>query len=157
MSDAQLKTVSQCCSPHKNTFLLIIKCPVKDGFLSTILPTSGYYPRVSGIPGLQLQGKIREKKVLGRLRSEINPCTHLGGGLVSQLCPTLATPWSCSPPGSSVHGISEARILEWVATSSSRGSSWPRYQTRVSCIAGGFFTYWATTPYTQVIRRRCCL
>ena len=50
----------------------------------------------------------------------------------------------CSPPGSSVHGISQARILEWVAISFSRGSSWPRDQTHVFCIAGGFFTIWAT-------------
>ena len=49
----------------------------------------------------------------------------------------------CKPFGSSVPGISQARILEWVAISSSRGSSWPRDQTRVSCIAGRFFT---TTP-----------
>ena len=41
----------------------------------------------------------------------------------------------CSPPGSSVHGISQARILEWVAISSSRGSSWPRDQTPISCIS----------------------
>ena len=47
---------------------------------------------------------------------------------------------SYSPPGSFVHGISQARILEWVAISSSRGSSQPRDQTRVSCVAGGFFT-----------------
>ena len=46
----------------------------------------------------------------------------------------------CSPPGSSVHGISQARILEWVATPFSRGSSWPSDQIQVSCIAGGFFT-----------------
>ena len=48
-----------------------------------------------------------------------------------------------SPPGSSVHGILQARILEWVAMPSSRGSSQPRNQTHVSCvscIAGGFFT-----------------
>ena len=49
----------------------------------------------------------------------------------------------CSPPGSSVHGILQARILEWVAISFSRGSSWPRNQTRVSCIAGRWFTNWA--------------
>ena len=58
-----------------------------------------------------------------------------GGGLVAQLCPTLATPrtvsdpldpMGCSPPGSSVHGIFQARILEWVAISFSRGSSPPR-------------------------------
>ena len=46
----------------------------------------------------------------------------------------------CSPPGSSVHGILQARILEWVAISFSRGSSWSRYQIHVCCIAGRFFT-----------------
>ena len=45
----------------------------------------------------------------------------------------------CSPPGSSVHGILQARILEWVAMPSSRGSSWPRDWTQVSCTAGEFF------------------
>ena len=55
---------------------------------------------------------------------------------------------SCDPvnlrlPGSSVHGISQARILAWVAIFSFRGSSQPRDQTQVSCIAGGFFTSWA--------------
>ena len=50
----------------------------------------------------------------------------------------------CGPPGSSVHGISQARIMEWVAISFSRVSSRPRDQTWVSCIAGKFFTLWAT-------------
>ena len=50
----------------------------------------------------------------------------------------------CSPPGSSVHGILQARTLEWVAIPFSRESSWPRDRTWVSCIAGGFFTIWAT-------------
>ena len=50
----------------------------------------------------------------------------------------------CSLPGSSVLGILQARILEWVPTSFSRGFSWPRNQTWVSCIAGRFFTNWAT-------------
>ena len=49
-----------------------------------------------------------------------------------------------SPPSSFVHGIFQARILEWVAISFSRGSSWPRYQTQVSCIAVRCFTVWAT-------------
>ena len=64
--------------------------------------------------------------------------------LVIQLCPALRDPVDCSLPGSSVHGILQARILEWVAISFSRGSSWPRDQTQVSCIAGSFFTIWAT-------------
>ena len=46
---------------------------------------------------------------------------------------TLCAPMDCSPPGSSVHGISQARILEWVVTSFSRGSSQPRDRTRISC------------------------
>ena len=50
----------------------------------------------------------------------------------------------CSPPGSSVHEILQARILEWVAMPFSRGSSWPKGRTQVSCIAGRFFTIWAT-------------
>jgi len=64
--------------------------------------------------------------------------------LVAQSCLTLSDPVDCSPPGSSVHGILQARILEWVAISFSRGFSRPRDQTRVSCIAGRFFTNWAT-------------
>ena len=54
-----------------------------------------------------------------------------------------------SPPGSSVHGISQARILEWVAISFSRGSSQIRDQTHIFCIAGGFFT--TEPPETLVI------
>jgi len=59
---------------------------------------------------------------------------------VTQLCLTLCDPMDCSPPGSSIHGILQARILEWVAIPFSRGSSQPRNQTWVSCIAGRFFT-----------------
>ena len=53
---------------------------------------------------------------------------------------TLCDPVDCSPPVSSVHGILQARILEWVAIPFSRGSSQPRDRTQVSRIAGGFFT-----------------
>ena len=62
---------------------------------------------------------------------------------VSQSCLTLCDPMDCSLPGSSVHEIFQARILEWVAISFSRGSSRPRDQTWVSHIAGRFFTIWA--------------
>ena len=64
--------------------------------------------------------------------------------LVTQSCLTLYNPMDCSPPGSPVHGILQARILEWVAISFSRGSYRPRDQTQVSCTAGGFFIVWAT-------------
>ena len=53
-------------------------------------------------------------------------------------------PMDCSLPGSSVRGIFQASILEWVTISSPRGSSWPRKWTWVSCIAGRFFTNWVT-------------
>ena len=59
-------------------------------------------------------------------------------------CPTLCDPVDCSPPGSSVHGILQARILEWVAISFSRGSSQPRDRIQVSHIAGRHFNLWAT-------------
>ena len=55
-------------------------------------------------------------------------------------CPTLCDPMDCSPPGSSVHGILQARMLEWVAIPFSRGSFQPRDQTQISCIADGYFT-----------------
>ena len=58
--------------------------------------------------------------------------------LVTQSCPTLCDPMDCSPPGSSVHGTFQARILEWVAISFSRGSSRPKDQTWVSCTADRF-------------------
>ena len=65
--------------------------------------------------------------------------------LVAQSCPLLCDPMDCSPPGSCVHGILQARMLEWVAIPSSRGSSWPRDQTWLSCIADRSFTIWALT------------
>ena len=52
-----------------------------------------------------------------------------------QLCPTICNLMDCSPPGSSVHGSLQTRILEWVAMSSSRGSSPPRDQTRTSSVS----------------------
>ena len=68
---------------------------------------------------------------------------------VTQSCPTLCDPVDCSPPGSSVHGILQARILEWVAISFSRGSSRPRDWTQVSCIAGRRFNIWAIRGYSK--------
>ena len=63
---------------------------------------------------------------------------------VTQSCPTLCNPMDCSLSGSSVHGIFQARVLEWVAISFSTGSSRPRDRTQVSHIAGRQFTIWAT-------------
>ena len=64
--------------------------------------------------------------------------------LVAQLCRTLCNPLDCSLSGSSVHGISQARILEWVAISLSRGTSRSRDQTWVSRIGRWILYHWAT-------------
>ena len=64
--------------------------------------------------------------------------------LVAQSCPILCDPMDCNLPDSSVHGILQARILEWVAISYSRESSWPRNRTHISCIVGRLFIIWAT-------------
>ena len=66
-----------------------------------------------------------------------------------QSSPTLCNPMDFSLPGSSVHGIFQARVLEWVAISFSRGSS-PQDRTQVSHIAGGRFTAWATREALKV-------
>ena len=79
--------------------------------------------------------------------SELVACKYSGEFCVilallhylTQSCPTLCDPTDCSPPGFSVHGIFQARILEWVAVFFSRGSSQPRDRTQVSCIAGKHF------------------
>ena len=73
------------------------------------------------------------------------------GCSVAQLCPILCDPMDCSPPGSSVCGIPQARILEWVAVSSSRASSWPRDWTWVSSIfcIGRRILYYCTTWEAQ--------
>ena len=68
---------------------------------------------------------------------------------VTQSCPTLCDPVDCSPPGSSVHGIHQARILKWVGISFSRGSSQPRDWIQVSHIAGRYFTLWDTRAMVE--------
>ena len=84
-------------------------------------------------------------------------CSVLGeplylGCFVTQSCLTRSDPMDCSPPSSSVHGILQARTLEWVVMSSSRGSSQPREQTQVSGIAGRFFTVRASRDH---LKDRC--
>ena len=84
-----------------------------------------------------IQSEISRRKQT----SGINSCAVLC--LVAQSCPPLCDPVDSSPPGSSVRWIFQMIVLEWLAISSSWGSSQPRDQTRVSCvsrIAGGFFT-----------------
>ena len=70
--------------------------------------------------------------------------------LVDQLCLTLYDPLDYSPPSSSVHGIVQVRILEWLAIPFSRGSSWPRDRSHISWISGRFYTVRPTgeAPYS---------
>ena len=70
---------------------------------------------------------------------------------VVQSCPTVCNPTDCSLPVSSVHGIFQARILEWVAISSSRGSSQPRDRTCIGCWALYLFTTWEAQKACELI------
>ena len=72
-------------------------------------------------------------------------------------CLTLCDPMGCSPPGSSVHGISQARILEWVAISFSRGSSQSMNQTHVSSIGRRILYQWATREAPIGTHTRCSI
>ena len=100
--------------------------------------------------GLQAIGVVESRMWLSDYHSLTHSLiTHLAEPsemkvLVTQSCQTLCDHTDCSPPGSSVHGISQARILEWVVILFSRGSPQPRDWTCISHIVSGFFTIWAT-------------
>ena len=120
------------CPIHKRKYLILMKSTyltlsgsVRNevgnlDLLGTIGKTTGSQPGIAFLPSVQLVGESESE--------------------VAQSCPTLCDPMDCSLSGSSVHGIFQARVLEWVAISFSRGSSRPRNRTRVSCIAGRRFT-----------------
>ena len=86
--------------------------------------------------------KVRRQKVLllgaawFLVKSSVCVCV-----LVAQSCKTLCDPMDCNPPGSSVRGILQARVLEWIAMPSSRRSFQPRDRTQISCIVGRLFTF----------------
>ena len=100
------------------------------------------YRKVAGA----VQNAIQCDHVISDKRKRATPQTSLDClfkrvvVLVVQSCLTLCDPMDCSLPVSCVHGILQARIVEWIAISFSRGSSQPRDQTLVSCIAGKLFT-----------------
>ena len=77
-----------------------------------------------------------------------------------ELCLTFCDPKDCSPPGSSVHGVLQARILEWVTITFSRGSFYPRDRTWVSCIAGRLFAIsppGKSAPPQEALKSSVCL
>ena len=78
---------------------------------------------------------------------------HMRACSVAQLCPSLCDPMDCSPPGSSVHGIFQTRILESVAVSFSRGSSWPRDRTHVSWAIRDILGYQLLIVLTKDIKK----
>ena len=94
--------------------------------------------RWSGLPGLLSDTKESENEVV-------------------QLCQTLCNPVDCSPPVSSIHGIFQTRILEWVAISFSRGSSPHRDQTWVSHTTGRLLTVWASRDPIQISKSKAYL
>ena len=128
--------------------------------LCWLLLLSLIIPRETVIqPSLKQRNTILEEFVIFEIKKPIKKCfwdVYLFCGLyyalcclinvwvclVIKWCPTLCDPIDCSPPGSSVHRIFQERILEWVSISSSRGSSWPRDQTCVSCISRQILYHW---------------
>ena len=101
---------------------------------------------------------MNKNKSWGCTKSKLTTTT-LPTSLWKWKCSTLYNPVDRSLPGSSVHGIVQSRILEWVAISFSRGSSRPRDQTWVSRIVDRRFTVWATREVqllVQVVKLRLC-
>ena len=117
-----------CRGPTVNKWQLWAQC-------SGCLPAGS-----SKVPGRVRKGRREARRgQKGMLGARTTTKFHSGfrplkmKALVLQLCPTLCNPMGCSPPVSSVHGILQARILEWEAIPFSRGSSWPRDWTCLSC------------------------
>ena len=105
--------------------------------------------------------KLWSKEIKSKFQIQISPNvkSHLRENhkrqwvsKVAQSCPTLCDPMDCSLPGTSVHGIFQAIVLEWIAISFSRGSSQPRDQTRVSHIVDRHFTIWPTSEEFFLIK-----
>ena len=93
------------------------------------------------IPPLHRLTTLHLSSESGTAQLNLVTCVRM---LSSLSCLTLSDSMDHSPPGSCVHCILQARILEWVVMPSSRGSSWPRDRTGVSCMQADFFTHWAT-------------
>ena len=137
--------------------ILIIDCCWL--FLSTTLTPGNPLDDLPSLPN-DVRQEILKMHVPGQITllaraAETGTQFEVKWSEVAQSCLTLCESVECSSPGSSIHGILQPRILEWVPISFSRGSSRPRDRTQVSCIAGRRFNLWATreAPGTQF--RRC--
>ena len=98
--------------------------------LSTSFSLVGYYEMLSIVPCVI-------QKVLVSYFSYIGSCS------VTKSCPTPCNPMDCSLPGFSVHGVFQSRTQQWIAISFSRGSSWLRDWTCISCISRRILYHWA--------------
>ena len=106
------------------------------------------FPTTKASPLFKIRSKGRRSSHLPQLpwSQLVHHCVCVCA-MSLQSCPAVCDPVDCSPPGSSVHGVLQARVLEWVFTSSSRGSSRPRDGTRVShvsCIGRRILIHCAT-------------
>ena len=132
--------IQECYPPFKDRLNIFLHCS----------QSSREWREKEKVEFLQLVHLERSSKYLGK--STHRPSNERGEecmcakSLQFQSCPTICDPVDYSLPGSSVHGILHARFLEWVAISSSRGSSWPKdwiHIPCVSCTTGTFLTCWA--------------
>ena len=141
---------------HFILFLNFLFCIGAEPINSVVIVSGGQqrdsaiHIQVSILPQTPLPSRLPRTIGKSSLSYTIGPCwlsisndisvsLKWSGVKIAQLCPTL-----CDPMDYTVHGILQARILEWVAFLFSRASSQPRDWTQVSCIAGRFFTNWAT-------------
>jgi len=131
-----------------NELALCIRWPNYWSFSFSISPSSEYSGLISfmmdWIDFLVVQGTLKSLLQHHSLKASIIVLLLIRKERKVQSCLTLCNHMDCSLPGSSVHGIFQARVLEWVAISFCRGSSWPRDRTQVSHIAGRRFIVWAT-------------
>ena len=120
------------------------------GICST-LSTKFHQHRCIGLRFLKIKDKMKTATYQLRTGKEKQTSTPFTIGLhacsVAPVVSDSCNPMDCSLPGFSVHGVLQASILEWVAISFSRGSSWPRDWTQVPCIAGRLFTFCATREF----------
>ena len=157
--EGQEKCSSERCFPDADVTLLtahltrVVHSPPARRSLCSNAPIliAGWRARratISGeiIPAWTLKIPPTPRTLNNRLKS---------GRKVAQSCPTLCDSMDCSLPGSSTNGIFQARVLERVAISFSRGSSRPRDLTWVSCIIGRCFTIWATREVSWRITDYC--
>ena len=145
-----VKSVSHSSSSRSRGFIL---WPWRGASASSLPPANLRGPSFSFIPVFKqcfFRTCSRAGSVLVSTQVDILPWLLLATkALVAQSCPILCDPTDYSPPGSSICRILQARILEWIAIPFSRGSSQPRDQTQVSCIAGGFFIVWVIWDVQQ--------